>query len=205
MSYSLGDTDNLLKALSQNDQEAFKFIYLSYYDGLCAYALNFISNQDEGEDIVQDVLINLWEKRNELEIHTSLKAYLFRSIYNKFLDVYKAKKRKDSILETIRFSTLQAIADNDDHTFPFSENQIDALKNAIDELPEKCKQIFMLSKLQGMKYQEIADLLGVSTKTVENQIGIAFKKLRTKLRLDKNESISLFLLVKVCAKKILIK
>ncbi len=61
----------------------------------------------------------------------------------------------------------------------------------------------MLSKLQGMKYQEIADLLGVSTKTVENQIGIAFKKLRAKLMIDKNESISLFLMIKVCSKRIL--
>ncbi len=139
MNYSLGDTDNLLKALKQNDQEAFKFIYLSYYDVLCTYVLNFISNQDEGEDIVQDVLINLWEKRRDLEIHTSLKAYLFRATHNKFLDVYRAKKRKDSILETIRLNTLQTIA-NDDETFPFSENQIDALKNAIDELPEKCKK-----------------------------------------------------------------
>lgn len=145
---------------------------------LCAYALNYTGNIVDAEDIVQDVLINFWEKRHKLNIHSSIKSYLFRAVHNKYLDLYRTKKRKSEVIDTIRKNSLQPMIEEDETT-GFSKAQIEALKNAIENLPSKCKEIFMLSKIQGKKYKEISAILGITVKTVENQIGIAFKKLRS--------------------------
>ena len=199
MNYSLSDTTLLVNAIKHNDNKAFKFIYLSCYDMLCAYALNYTGNIVEAEDIVQDVLINFWEKRHKLNIHGSIKSYLYRAVYNKYLDTYRSKKWKSEVLESIRHNALQPMV-NDDETIGYSKAQIDAVKRAIENLPAKCKDIFMLSKIQGKKYKEIAIIFDINIKTVENQIGIAFKKLRDTLKND--PTISLFLLIRAYAKTI---
>ena len=197
MNYSLSDTTLLINAIKNDDEKAFKFIYLSYYDMLCAYTLNYTGNISEAEDIVQDVLINFWERRHKLNIRSSIKSYLFRAAHNKYIDSYRTKKWKSEVLETIRQNALQPMIE-EEKVAGFSKAQIDALKKAIENLPPKCKEIFLLSKIQGKKYKEIAAICDITIKTVENQIGIAFKKLKEALKND--PTISLFLLIRAYSK-----
>jgi len=151
---------------------------MSNYNDLCIYLRNYSGNNDNVEDIVQNVLLKLWEKRAEIQIHTSLKSYLFRSVHHTFIDSYRKTKRVNEKLEALRFNNLHEIIEEDNQ---LKEQRLLALKKAIEELPPKCKEIFLLSKYQGYRYKEIAERLGISINTVENQISKAFKVLRQKV------------------------
>ncbi|WP_299556406.1 RNA polymerase sigma factor [Seonamhaeicola sp.] len=168
----------LVSALNEGDRAAYKYIYLTYYNDLCKYISSYTNSPQAAEDIVQNVLLKLWEKRTDLKIHTSFKNYLFRSAYHTFIDNYRKKKKINEKLETIRHHALNEIIE--EHS-SLKEERLVALRKAIEELPPKCKNIFVLSKFEGYKYKEIAEILGISVNTVENQIGKAFKVLREKI------------------------
>lgn len=172
------DEKLLIARLKRNDKVAYKLIFLSYYDVLCRYLLNFTSNRHQAEDIAQDILLKLWTNRAHLKVHTSLKSYLYKSAYNRFTDDYREKQRKNKMLNNIRFTTLNNMLEGNDELI---EERLIKLDLAIEDLPTKCKEIFILSKKEGLKYKEIAVKLGISIKTVENQIGKALVRLRTKL------------------------
>ncbi|MDD7885249.1 RNA polymerase sigma factor [Flavivirga sp. 57AJ16] len=167
----------LLKGLKKGNREVYKFIYITYYNELCIYIRNYTDSQS-AEDIVQNILLKLWEDRNQTKIHTSLKSYLFKSVYYKFLDSIRKEKRINERLEALRYNTLNDIHEEDNQ---ISEQRLIALRKAIDDLPPRCKEIFLLSKYDGLKYIEIAKALGISIYTVEGQIGKALKTIRKKL------------------------
>ena len=172
------DEKQLITRLKRSDRIAYKLIFLSYYDDLCLYLLNFTPNKHQAEDIAQDILLKLWTDRANLKIHSSLKSYLFKSAHNRFIDAYRKKSRQNEKLENIRITKLNDMLENNDELI---ENRLSRLNLAIEELPAKCKEIFILSKKEGLKYKEIAAKLGISIKTVENQIGKAFSRLKDKL------------------------
>ncbi|MFC5048215.1 RNA polymerase sigma factor [Aquimarina hainanensis] len=180
MDFSLNDDIKLLTALKKGCQKAFKFIYSTFYEILCVYILNFTSNREEAEDIVQDTLLKLWQKRESIVINTSLKSYLFQAVYNRFVDNYRREKKRYEILDTIRLSALNSLYTEEEQQH--ESQKIKILQQIIEQLPPKCKEIFLLSKMRGLKYQQIADELGISIKTVENQIGIAYQKIRVALK-----------------------
>lgn len=160
-------------------KEKFEKVFRLYYADLCAFANVFLKDKDASEEIVQETFVKLWQKKSELKIKTSLKSYLYTSTRNSCLNLIKHIEIREDYKKHNQIEI--------DNSTQFGEEDILAnelqqkIKESIDEMPEKRKQIFILSRYHGLKYREIAEKLDISVKTVENQMGSAMKFLREKL------------------------
>jgi len=186
-----GDSE-LLQKISRGSEESFTEAFDLYYPPLCYYANKFIQDLDESRSIVQQVFVDLWIKRNKVVIHQSLKGYLFKSVRNCALDYLKHK-----VVETRYLNEKQSEVESYEHDL-IEEAELNARINAaIEGLPEKCRQIFILCRFEELRYSEIAIRLEISVKTVEMQMGIALKKLRSKLSPNQHIKILLYLFSKI--------
>lgn len=182
MDYQYQNEEQLVHDLHEGNSMAFKYVFGLYYTDLCRYVKNFTSNPDEAEDIVQNSFVSLWRKRKKIIFNTSLKSYLYKSCYNGYIDFYRKKKLINEHLENLRHLEVQSLQSGFEANSKDLEQKKIRLGRAIQDLPEKCREIFILNKYEGLRYQEIANELGISIKTVENQIGIALKRLKQKLK-----------------------
>lgn len=162
------------------DEGDFELFFRTYYASLCRYAQSFVRDSDEAEEIVQTSFIHIWEKRTSLNIDTSLKAYLFRAVRNGCLNHIKFRKvRMEHAANQIKTGEPTHEGVSDGVTANELEHRILA---AMKELPEQCRLVFQLSRFEELRYQEIADQLHLSVKTVENQMGKALKIMRRELK-----------------------
>lgn len=175
----ISDEDELIKRLSNHDKTAFEQVFRTYYPDLCKFCIKYVRDEQIAEEIVQEVFINIWERRANLTITTSIKSYLFTAIRNRsfnYLKLQLPKEQKKVDLEGVGFM------EEDSYEQEMIMNELrDYVHEAIESLPNKCRIIFNLSRNAGMTYKEIAEELDISVKTVENQIGLALKKLRENL------------------------
>jgi RNA polymerase sigma-70 factor (family 1) len=155
----------------------FEFIFRQYYQGLCRYVGNWIQDPDESEEIVQNVFVKLWEKHQSIQIDTSIKSYLYKSVYHSALNTIKHKKVKEQYLHMKQNQDLNSHIQS---RLTLKELEL-RIEKALTELPEQCRLIFSMSRFQELKYREIADILNISVKTVENQMGKALKLMRNNL------------------------
>lgn len=163
----------------QHDEAAFEIVFKAHFKRLHAYAFTFVKDNDVAEDMVQNTFVKLWERSPGLRIHTSVSAYLYRSVYHECLNYLKHEKVK-AVHEThSRHVDISHAADASAQT-QLNELQ-HKLNQSLAQLPEGCRTVFQLSRFESLKYQEIADKLGISIKTVENQMGKALKLLRSRL------------------------
>lgn len=163
------------KRIQNDDNQALKKAFELDYKVLCLYIVQFTRNMQEAEDIVQNTFITFWLKRKRIQIKTSLRAYLFRSAYHLYIDKTKKEKQNDLLLLDLQYNgMLDQIAEEED----LQQEKIIRVKEIINDLPEKCKEILLLSKYKRLKNKEIASKLNISIKTVESQIRIAFQKIR---------------------------
>ena len=161
------------------DEPAFKTLFTGHYKGMYSYACIILKDEAEAEEIVQNVFVRLWEKQNSIQIETSLKAYLYRMVYN---DCMNHIKHRAVVLKFQKEKTYAMKNERDNSEDKIASTQLNEhLSNALRELPEQCRTIFQLSRFEDLKYREIAVQLGISEKTVENQMGKALKLLRMKL------------------------
>ena len=152
-------------------------IFKQHYAPLVRYCNTIVKDMDEAEDIVQQVFVTLWQKMDDIEITTSIKSYLYKMVHNKGLNRLKHEAVKQKhVAEVVSF---QSLATQNELGTNELINQIDL---ALNSLPEQCGRIFKMSRYDGMKYQEIADELQLSIKTIENQMGKALKIMREKLK-----------------------
>ncbi len=173
---------NKKKIRTSNDWNAlFKTIYARYYSKLCSFARMFVSNNEEAEEIVQNSILKLWEQRHNIDTIDNLNAYLFRSVKNHCLNAINHKKieekYKSQAWTELKMLEIQSL--ETDTNEGLREIQ---LKNAIHELPERCKEVLILSKFDGLKNKEIAQKLDISIKAVEASITRAFTLLRKKIK-----------------------
>ncbi|MBP7497579.1 MAG: RNA polymerase sigma-70 factor [Bacteroidales bacterium] len=161
-----------------NNLKDYEMIFHKYYNPLVVYANTLLKDIDETQDIVQQVFVSVWEKRNEIEFHTSVRAFLYKSVYNSCINFIKQKTIRNDYLKEARFTEENPLF-NDTASHKELQTKIDY---AIDSLPEQCRKIFRMSRYDEMKYREIADKLNLSVKTVENQMGKALKVLREHLK-----------------------
>ena len=174
----LSDTQ-ILTAIGQGDERIFEQVFRKYYAGLCTYGRSILHDADEAEEIVQNVFVSIWEKREEIEITQSLKSYLYRAVHNHCLNRIKHQKVRD---EHQQYALHYQDASYESVSQTVYKNELEKqLAKAIEKLPEQCRIIFKLSRFDELRYQEIADQLGLSVKTIENQIGKALKILRIEL------------------------
>ena len=172
------DNNELFDRLRQGDETAFDEIFRAWYPSLVRLAESIARSRAVAEEIVQDVMLELWRRRESLARDTSPQAYLFQSTRNRALNHVRHEKveRKVEPILTTR-SEIDASAPAE-----LVEEEIEvALRNAVAELPERCREVFELSRTSGLKYSEIASVLGISVKTVEAQMGKALRSLRVKL------------------------
>lgn len=174
------DEKFLIQRLKEDDIKALEVIFNRHYSNLYKYLLLIFKSQLLVDHIAQDIFIYLWENRKSIEIKTSLESYLYSAGRYQAINQLRNKKRHEK-LEQILVETQ-----DEENSSPFSLLESRELEQIIDEavssLPERCQQIFRLSREEEMTYKEIAEVLHLSVNTVENQMSIAFKKLRNVLR-----------------------
>lgn len=147
---------------------------------MCAYANNFLKDIDAAEEVAQEVLYKLWTNRQNIEISSSIQSYLFRAVRNSCLNVIKhVDIREDYKVHNERVIQQEEVYGEDEIIVSELEQRI---SSAIDQLPVERKKVFIMSRYDGLKYKEIAEKLGISVKTVENQMGSALKHLRSELK-----------------------
>ena len=155
-------------------------LFRTYYQPLCNYAFTFVQDRDEAEEIVQSTFLNIWEKRENLSIHTGVKPYLYAMVRNACLNVLKHEKIKQQHA-TMEMAIAERSIESVASTVIASELEA-KIHDAMDHLPEQCRLIFKLSRFEDLKYAEIAEQLNISIKTVENQMGKALRIMRDQLR-----------------------
>ncbi len=168
----------LFENIQKGDEEAFELLFKSYYAHLCLFASKIIEDEIAAEEIVQDYFVKLWEKKHQLSIESSLKNYLFRSVKNLCLNFIKHNNIKAQYAR-------QFVSEAEKNNFSDYFMEVDLAKKieeSIQSLPEKRREIFRMSRDEGLKYREIAEILKISIKTVETQMGLAIKTLRDKLK-----------------------
>lgn len=170
----------LIERIANNDEEAYASLFRQFYVQLCRFSLKYVREEAVSEEIVQDVFISLWEKRESLNIHSSLKAYLFRAVKNSSINYLNSQFARQDFQRDF-FDHTELPVNNTQETLVYDELR-EIVQKAINGLPSRCRTIYTMSRNTGMSYQEIANELDVSVKTVETQMGIAFKKLRSYLQ-----------------------
>lgn len=165
-------------------RQEFDEIYRVYYIKMTAFARQYISVEEDIENIVQDIFVELWDKNEEICINYSITTFLFTLVKNRCLNFLRHQLVEEEygnyIREEVKFKlySLESL----DYNYPDEDHLQRRIDKAIQQLPERCREIFVMSKLQGKKYKEIASELGISVNTVENQIVTALRKLRYELK-----------------------
>ncbi len=160
-------------------REVFETEFKTNFKGLCFFAIKYVKDHDTAKEIVQESFIALWEKRDSMDLSKSLKTYLSTTVRNKCLNYLRDNQKfNKDILELEGLDANIKYVQQDHLIEDELQNRIE---EAINKLPGKCKEIFVLNRMKHMKYQEIADKLGVSIKTVEAQMSKALKHMRTEL------------------------
>ena len=163
------------------DEIVFKELYRQYFVKLYRFAISLIHCKESAEEIVHDVLINLWKKRDTFTEIENLNTYLYVSVKNLCLNYLRdqGKHRHEDIETTYNLNAFISI---DPESALISKEGVIALNTLINNLPAKCKLVFSLIKDDGLKYKEVALLLNISVKTVENHLAIALKKIATAIK-----------------------
>lgn len=167
-------TTSLIRSIPANEKE-FEAFFNLHYPVMVGFAMNYLRDKDQAEELVQDVFTNVWIKSESIQINTSAKSYLFTATRNACLNFLKHQK-----IEMAYANQYEAPLSQSSDELEYDE-LVDRLEVAMDKIPEKCREIFELNRFKGKRYKEIADQLNLSLKTVENQMGKALKILRNEL------------------------
>ena len=168
--------ESLLIDIQSGNAGAFEEVFNEYYSSLCRYALKYVDDPDESEEIVQNTFVKFWNKRESIRITGSLKSYLYQAVKNESLNQLKHLK----VVKSYEGSQQNKYQSDESDTLVAKELQ-NKIDGSLAKLPAERKKIFLMSRNEGLKYREIADKLGISIKTVENQMGKALKYFRYEL------------------------
>ncbi|CAM4241225.1 RNA polymerase sigma factor [Zobellia roscoffensis] len=175
---NLEDNSTLIKNLIRGEEKAYMFLLDTYHRQLNAYAITLTHNQSTAQDIVQNVFLKTWKSRKKLNPELSIRSFLYKCVYNEFLNHYQ--KNKAVVLLQAKYIEYahEVVEETDNNALT---KMIEIVNREIQKLPPKCQKVFILSKREGLTNNEIADYLDISIKTVEAQITKAFRILKKKL------------------------
>lgn len=165
------------KSLNIQNIEDYEMVFRLYYQGLCQYASSWIDSKEEAEEIVQNIFVKLWEKREERIIEVSIKSYLYKCVYHSAVNVMKHQKIKRQYTEMNKQNEYAPMASQNMQSKELRQK----IEKAINALPEQCRLVFKLSRFENLKYKEISNVLNISVKTVENHMGKALRLMRENL------------------------
>ena len=164
-------------------------LFRSHFSGLCFFAQKYVKDFETAKEIVQDAFLSLWEKRETIDMDRPVKSYLTMVIHNKCTNYLRDNRKFDQYILNIENLLEEPEYDGADSMV---ENELkEKIDLAISELPEKCREVFVLNRYENLKYQQIADKLQISVKTVETQMSKALQHMRIRLA----EFISVFLVL----------
>lgn len=178
---------SLIYRLKLGEEEAYKILYEKHYRILCLYASKFVADSSVAESIVSEVIFNLWDKRANWEITTSLRNYLIQSVKNRCYNYLKQKQRVAQIIRNDDLSDIsnEITINEDDSSDPLMNillNELDLkIEESLAKLSDKTREIFLLSRQSGLKYNEIAESTGMSVDAVKYHIKVALSSLRNDL------------------------
>ncbi|SFT14518.1 RNA polymerase sigma-70 factor, ECF subfamily [Zhouia amylolytica] len=178
MNKEFSNPEILKRELEKGNQRALTFLIDTYHQPLCVYIYSLSNDYEGAQDIVQNVFIKVWTDRQKLGRVKSLKNFLYKSVYNGFIDQWRKDKRMLAI-ESKHLENLNEIIE--DSNEDLLKIKIAMVRHEIDNLPEKCKETFLLSKQEGLTNIEIANFMNVSIRTVESQINKAYRLLKQRL------------------------
>lgn len=174
------DDNALVDRIRSGNSKAFEQLYNRYWEPLFASAMHRLQSEALSKDVVQDLFVDLWKNRSTLQIRSSVRGYLFTSLKNRIINKIKSEavreKYEKMVIEFYEFNELAT-------EYLFSEKSFrDKIKSETNKLPERCREVFELSRMQHMTHKEIGEKLNISPKTVENHIGKALKIIRPGLK-----------------------
>ena len=175
--FGLESDQDLVRAIQSGDQSAFKTVFRRYHPRLLAYLVRTGVPSSAGEDILQQAFLSVWEKRDSLDPNKSVASYLYRACHNRALNYF----RDNAKFVTGDDPPERPIEPDQEADLEYSELQAE-LDKAIAELPEKRRAVFEMCFINGLSYKEAAEALDISVKTVENQMGHAFRHVRERVK-----------------------
>lgn len=166
-----------LARIKKRDKEAFRYLYEYYFAKMVLFAESYLYDEEEAKDVVQDLFFHLWKNAGTLQIDTSVKAYLFTSVRNRCLNVIRDRKIRDEhnnkLFEAQLFSETEDVV--------IDEDVYRRLHEALNSLPDKCREVILLKVWEGKKNKEIAEQLNIAETTVKTQVQRAYRMLRERL------------------------
>jgi len=177
----------LIRKIKSGDQGAFELLFRLLHKKLCSYAYIYVRNYDVSDEIIQETFIKIWETREALREDQSVRAFLYRCVHNNCINYLKKKSVTIRLSEKYNheFKVSAPVGEPDFNEELIEKLELENLETrlrlAIDELPDQCKEIFLLSRFNDLTYQEIAEKIGISVNTVKTQISRAFQKIRTEI------------------------
>jgi RNA polymerase sigma-70 factor (ECF subfamily) len=173
------DPQALTRRIREGDAAAFEVVFRAYYAELCSFVAAQVGSDALAEELVQDVLLRVWQGRAQLDAKQSLRHYLYRAARNHTINHLKRRRLEDRWRDNAATAPARASSSTDEavRTHELS----DAIAETLATLPERCRLIFTMSREQGLSYADIAEVLDISVKTVETQMGRALKALRAGL------------------------
>jgi RNA polymerase sigma-70 factor, ECF subfamily len=172
------DTD-IIGRIRQGDVKQFESLFRSSYVSLVRYARTILKDQDTAEEIVQDLFFRIWKDKEKIKIESSLNGYLFRSVHNKCLHFIEHSRIVEKHAEEMSYRQQES-PENPSDILNYKELQA-KIASILEKLPERCGKIFYMNRFEGLKYNEIAEKLSVSVKTVEANMGRALREFRKEL------------------------
>lgn len=191
---------DIFKGLFIGDEETYIFLFREYYISLCAYSRRYVGRKDIAEEIVSDTFLKIWEYRKTISINTSVKAYLFNAVYNNSLNYLRKLKTENKLTQYF----LETSSENMGLEVTFAEieaqnlimeNMGTKIEEAVCRLPEQQQRVFRLRRFEGKKTREVAEIMGLSVKTIEMHLSKATLNLRQNLK-EYLPTFLLFLLLK---------
>jgi len=179
------DNDEYAKLIQANNRDAYEYVFIALYENLCLYAMTILKDKDASEEVVQDIFVKLWENRDKLDIQSSIKSYLFRSVHNSCLNYLAHIKVRQEYSSNVKNTQLDMCSPHS-LDYPIANLLVqeldETIERAVNDLPEQCRNVFKLIRYEEMTYLEVADKLDISINTVKTQMSRALMKLRENLK-----------------------
>jgi RNA polymerase sigma-70 factor (ECF subfamily) len=177
--FSLYSDKQLMQEIKADNMFAFDTLYKRYSRRLFRFGYSLLKSQEETENLIQDVFLNLWEHRGNVEKDTSVKSYVFTIAYNSAISILRKKAKETQFIEYLK--TLQVVNQEPVNVqLEFSELTT-RLDEIVRSLPQRQREVYLLHRVDGLKYSEIAERLGISVNTIENHMSRALKTIREKI------------------------
>jgi RNA polymerase sigma-70 factor (ECF subfamily) len=171
--------EELMQEIKADNMFAFDILYKKYCKRVFKFAFSILKSPEESENLVQDVFLNLWENRLNVEKNSSIKSYVFTITYNSAVSIIRKKVRESEFVEYLK--SLQEVGEESVDVALEYKELTDKLERILNELPQRQKEVYLMHRVEGLKYIQIAELLKISVNTIENHMSRALKTIRQKL------------------------